>query len=82
MWRREYERDSPANSAFVERADRKELTMSASDKIQNAAQDLIGKGKEAVGNATDNNKLVAEGKADQVKAAAKKGVEDVKDSLK
>ena len=56
--------------------------MSASDKIQNAAQDLIGKGKEAVGNATDNNKLVAEGKADQVKAAAKKGVEDVKDNLK
>ena len=56
--------------------------MSASDKIQNAAQDLIGKGKEAVGNATDNNKLVAEGKADQVKAAAKKGVEDAKDTLK
>lgn len=56
--------------------------MSASDKIQNAAQDLIGKGKEAVGNATDNNKLVAEGKADQVKAAAKTGVEDVKDALK
>jgi len=56
--------------------------MSASDKIQNAAQDLIGKGKEAVGNATDNDKLAAEGKADQVKAAAKKGVEDVKDTLK
>ena len=56
--------------------------MSASDKIQNAAQELIGKGKEAVGNATDNDKLVAEGKADQVKASAKKGVEDVKDTFK
>ena len=55
--------------------------MSATDKIQNAAQDLIGKGKEAVGNATDNDKLVAEGKADQVKAGAKKVGEDVKDTL-
>jgi len=56
--------------------------MGAADKISNAAENLVGKGKEAIGNATDNDKLVAEGKADQVKAGAKKGVEDVKDVLK
>jgi len=55
--------------------------MSAADKISNAAEDLIGKGKEAVGKATDNDKLVAEGKADQVKAGAKKIGEDVKDTF-
>ena len=56
--------------------------MSAADKITSAAEDLVGKGKEAVGKATDNDKLVAEGKADQAKAAVKKGVEDVKDTFK
>ena len=56
--------------------------MGADDKINNAAEDLIGKGKEAVGNLTNNDKLVAEGKADQVKAAAKDTVEDVKDVFK
>jgi len=55
--------------------------MGAADKISNAAEDLIGKGKEAVGKATDNDKLVAEGKADQVKAGAKKIGEDVKDTF-
>lgn len=56
--------------------------MGADDKIKNAAEDLIGKGKEAVGNLTNKDKLVAEGKADQVKAAAKDTVEDVKDVFK
>ncbi|MDH6180115.1 uncharacterized protein YjbJ (UPF0337 family) [Microbacteriaceae bacterium SG_E_30_P1] len=56
--------------------------MGADDKIKNAAEDLIGKGKEAVGKVTGNDKLVAEGKADQVKAAAKDTVEDVKDAFK
>jgi len=56
--------------------------MGADDKIKNAAEDLIGKGKEAVGNLTNNDKLVAEGKADQVKAAAKDTVEDAKDVFK
>jgi len=56
--------------------------VSASDKIKNAAQDLGGKAKEAVGNATDNDKLAAEGKADQAKASVKKTGEDVKDAFK
>jgi len=56
--------------------------MSAADKIKNAAEDLVGKGKEAVGNATNNDKLVAEGKADQTKSSAKQAGENVKDVLK
>jgi len=56
--------------------------MGLDDKIKNAAQDIVGKAKEAIGNATDNDKLAAEGKADQVKADAKKAGEDVKDTFK
>jgi uncharacterized protein YjbJ (UPF0337 family) len=56
--------------------------MSASDKITNAAENLVGKAKEAVGTATNNDELAAEGKADQTKAQAKKVGEDVKDIFK
>ena len=31
--------------------------MGLDDKIKNAAQDIAGKAKEAIGNATDNDKL-------------------------
>jgi len=56
--------------------------MSASDKIKNAAEELAGKAKEAVGNVTNNDELAAEGKADQTKAGVKKTGEDVKDVFK
>ena len=56
--------------------------MGLDDKIKNTAQDLTGKAKEKIGNATDNDKLAAEGKADQVKADAKKAGENVKDAFK
>ncbi|PRY64689.1 CsbD-like protein [Glaciihabitans tibetensis] len=56
--------------------------MSAADKIKNAAEDLAGKGKEAAGKATDNDRLVAEGQADQTKANLKNAGENVKDALK
>lgn len=55
--------------------------MSAEDKIKNVAEDVLGKGKEAVGKVTDNDKLVAEGKADQAKASVKKAGEHVKDAI-
>ncbi|ROQ37125.1 CsbD-like protein [Frondihabitans sp. PhB188] len=56
--------------------------MSAADKIKAAAETVTGKAKEAVGNATDNDKLVAEGKADQVKGKGRDTAEDVKDAFK
>jgi len=56
--------------------------MSAGDQISNAAEDAKGKIKEGAGKATGNDKLEAEGKADQVKADLKKAGENVKDTLK
>ncbi|KAA0961815.1 MULTISPECIES: CsbD family protein [Microbacterium] len=55
--------------------------MGLDDKIKNAAQDLAGKAKETVGKVTDNEKLEAEGRADQAKANVKKAGENVKDAL-
>ncbi|MGK3949575.1 CsbD family protein [Microbacterium sp. K2] len=56
--------------------------MGLDDKIKNAAQDIAGKAKEAIDNATDNDKLTAEGKADRVKADAKTAGENLKDAFK
>jgi uncharacterized protein YjbJ (UPF0337 family) len=56
--------------------------MGLGDKIGNAAEDMGGKAKEAAGKATDNERLEAEGPADQVKADAKKVGEDIKDEFK
>jgi uncharacterized protein YjbJ (UPF0337 family) len=56
--------------------------MGIDDKIENAAEDLTGKAKEAVGKATGNERLEAEGDVDQVKAGVKKAGEDVKDAFK
>ncbi|ANP74686.1 MULTISPECIES: CsbD family protein [Cryobacterium] len=56
--------------------------MSGSDKIENAAQDLAGKAKEAFGKATNDDSKVAEGKSDQTQADLKKAGENVKDAFK
>jgi uncharacterized protein YjbJ (UPF0337 family) len=56
--------------------------MSATDKIKNAAEDLAGKAKEAVGKATGNENLEAEGKKDQTKSSVKDAGESVKDAFK
>ena len=56
--------------------------MGASDKMENAAEDLKGKTKEAVGHATGDEDKVAEGKADQAKSDMKQAGENVKDSFK
>ena len=55
--------------------------MGIGDKIQNEAENLGGKAKEATGNATDNDRLKAEGQKDQVVADAKKVGENVKDAV-
>jgi uncharacterized protein YjbJ (UPF0337 family) len=57
-------------------------TMGVGDKIQNEAENLGGKAKEAAGNATNNDQLRAEGQKDQVVADAKKVGENVKDTFK
>ena len=56
--------------------------MGTDDKIKNAAQDATGKVKEAAGKATDNERLEAEGKADQTSADLKQAGEKVKDAFK
>jgi uncharacterized protein YjbJ (UPF0337 family) len=55
--------------------------MGLDDRIENKVQDIAGRGKEAVGAATDDHELKAEGKADQTKAGLKDKVEDVKDKV-
>lgn len=54
--------------------------MSGADDIKNAAEKAGGKIKEGVGKVTDNEKLEAEGRADQTKASAKQAGENVKDA--
>ncbi len=56
--------------------------MSAEDKIKAAADKVTGQVKETIGKVTDNDKLVAEGKADQAKGTVRDKVEDVKDVFK
>ncbi|OLT22545.1 CsbD family protein [Ornithinimicrobium sp. CNJ-824] len=55
--------------------------MGLGDKISNAAEDAKGKVKEGVGDATDNERMEAEGKGDQMSASAKKAGENVKDGF-
>ncbi len=56
--------------------------MGLGDKIENLKDDLTGKGKEATGKATDNERLEAEGKVEQSQADVKKAGENVKDAFK
>ncbi len=56
--------------------------MGLDDKIENAADELKGKAKEATGKATDDESLEAEGKGDQVVSDVKQAGEKVKDAFK
>jgi uncharacterized protein YjbJ (UPF0337 family) len=56
--------------------------MGLDDKIDNAAEKLGGKGKEAAGEASGDENLKAEGKGDQAKADLKQAGEKVKDAFK
>ena len=56
--------------------------MGTDDKIRNKTQDMAGKTKEAAGKATDDERLEAEGRADQTKADMKQAGEKVKDAFK
>lgn len=54
--------------------------MGIGDKIKNAAEDLTGKAKEALGDAKGDEKLQTEGQGDQAKASFKDAGENVKDA--
>ena len=56
--------------------------MGTDDKIENKTEELTGKAKESVGDATDNPDLEAEGQADQSKGGLKQAGEKVKDAFK
>ena len=51
------------------------------DKVGNKAEEATGKVKEELGDATDNERLEAEGRGDQAEAKAKQAGEHVKDAL-
>jgi uncharacterized protein YjbJ (UPF0337 family) len=60
----------------------RENAMSLADKAKNKLKELQGKSKEATGRAIGDNKLKAEGKADQAKAKLKQTGEKIKDAFK
>lgn len=51
------------------------------DKFKHEAEDLKGKAKEKIGEATNDRSMQAEGLRDQAKAKAEKVVDDVKDAF-
>ncbi|TQL02416.1 CsbD family protein [Cellulomonas sp. SLBN-39] len=56
--------------------------MGLDDKAKHAAEETAGKAKEAWGKLTDDERLEAEGKADQSKANLKQAGDDVKDAVR
>jgi uncharacterized protein YjbJ (UPF0337 family) len=56
--------------------------MGLDDKIKNKAEEMSGKGKEWVGDATDNERLEAEGKAEQTESKVKQVIEEAKDKAR
>lgn len=55
---------------------------STTDKIKGLANEAVGNVKQSVGKATGNEKLQAEGKAQELKGEAQQTVGDVKDGAK
>ena len=55
---------------------------STTDKIKGLANEAVGNVKQGIGNATGNDKLKAEGKAQELKGDAQKATGDVKDGAK
>ncbi len=56
--------------------------MADHDRVEGAAKNMGGKLKEGAGNLTGDEKLKAEGKADQVEGKIQNTVGGIKDSLK
>ncbi|KAA1424157.1 CsbD family protein [Nocardioides antri] len=56
--------------------------MGNQDKLENTADDKVGKAKEALGKASGDDELKSEGKTDQTKANLKQAGEKVKDAFR
>jgi uncharacterized protein YjbJ (UPF0337 family) len=56
--------------------------VSTEDKAKNKGQELKGKMKQGVGEATDDPELAREGRADQTKGNVKQAGEKIKDAVK
>ena len=68
----------PTRDEWIPKGDR----MGTDDKIDNKADELKGKVKEVVGDATDDRDLQTEGQADQAKGNLKQAGEKIKDAFK
>lgn len=55
--------------------------MGITDKLDNAKDQVVGQGKEALGKITDDESLEAEGQVDQAAADLKQAGEKVKDAF-
>ena len=56
--------------------------MGTDDKMDNKLEELGGKAKEAVGRATDDRELEAQGERDQTKSNLKQAGDKVKDAFR
>lgn len=56
--------------------------MGADDKISNKGEEAVGKAKERAGDATDDEDLRSEGKADQMSAKGKQAVDEASEKAK
>ena len=56
--------------------------MGTDDKIENKTEELTGQAKETVGDATDDEDVQVEGKAEKAKGSLKQAGEKVKDGFK
>jgi uncharacterized protein YjbJ (UPF0337 family) len=63
-------------------SDGPEEVFSMGDKMEDKAQELTGRAKSAVGGATDNRDLQAEGEKDKMAGNLKQAGEKVKDAFK
>ena len=59
-----------------------EFPMADEDRVDGALKNMGGKVKEAAGNVTGDEKLKAEGKADQVAGKVQNAVGGIKDSVR
>ena len=57
------------------------MKSSTNDKVEGAAKNIAGTVKEAAGNATGNDRLKAEGKAEQAEGKTQKKIGEIKKVL-